>query len=58
MEREDCTLGTLGTAVMEGDVDNGTVMAGQIAGMVKKEQTCKEMIEEMMAQAETLLGRK
>ncbi len=42
---------------MEGDVDNGTVMAGQIAGMVKKEQTCKEMIEEM-AQAETLLGRK
>ena len=27
-------------------------------GMVKKEQTCKEMIEEMMAQAETLLGRK
>ena len=43
---------------MEGDVDNGTVMAGQIAGMVKKEQTCKEMIEEMMVQAETLLGRK
>lgn len=33
---------------MEGDVDNGTVMAGQIAGMVKKEQTCKEMIEEMI----------
>ena len=43
---------------MEGDVDNGTVMAGQIAGMVKKEQTRKEMIEEMMAQAEALLGRK
>ena len=43
---------------MEGDVDNGTVMAGQIAGMVKKEQTCKEMIEEMMEQAEKLLGRK
>ena len=42
---------------MEGDVDNGTVMAGQIAGMVKKEQTCKEMIEEMMGQAEKLLGR-
>ena len=28
-------------------------MAGQIAGMVSKEQTCKEMIDEMMAQAET-----
>ena len=57
-ELEYLTLGTLRKAVMEGDVDNGTVMAGQIAGMVKKEQTCKEMIEEMMAQAEVLLGRK
>lgn len=33
-------------------------MAGQIAGMVSKEQTCQEMIEEMMEQAEKLLGRK
>ena len=33
------------------------MMAGQIAGMVKKEQTCKEMIEEMMAQAEALLKK-
>ena len=57
-ELEYLTLGTLRKAVMEGDVDNGTVMAGQIAGMVKKEQTCKEMIEEMMVQAEALLGRK
>ena len=56
-ELEYLTLGTLRKAVMEGDVDNGTVMAGQIAGMVKKEQTCKEMIEEMMGQAEKLLGR-
>ena len=53
-ELEYLTLGTLRKAVMEGDVDNGTVMAGQIAGMVKKEQTCKEMIEEMMAQAEAV----
>ena len=57
-ELEYLTLGTLRKAVMEGDVENGTVMAGQIAGLVQKEQTCKEMIEEMMAQAETLLGRK
>ena len=34
---------------------NGTVMAGQIAGMVSREQTCREMIEEIMAQAEKLL---
>ena len=57
-ELECLTLGTLRKAVQEGDVTNGTVMAGQIAGMVSKEQTCKEMIDEMMAQAETLLGRK
>ena len=57
-ELEYLTLGTLRKAVQEGDVTNGTVMAGLIAGMVSKEQTCKEMIDEMMAQAETLLGRK
>ena len=57
-ELEYLNLGTLRKAVQEGDVTNGTVMAGQIAGMVSKEQTCKEMIDEMMAQAETLLGRK
>ena len=55
---EYLTLGTLRKAVQEGDVAHGTEMAGQIAGMVSKEQTCKEMIDEMMAQAEKLLGRK
>ena len=56
-ELEYLTVGTLRKAVMEGDVVNGTVMAGQIAGMVNKEQTCKEMIDEMMEQATKLLGR-
>ena len=55
-ELELLTLGSLRKAVMEGDVVNGSLMAGQIAGMVKKEQTCKEMIEEMMLEAEELLG--
>ena len=54
-ELEYLTLGALRNAVMDGDVTNGTVMAGQIAGMVSKEQTCKEMIEEMMAQASRLM---
>ena len=56
-ELEYLTLGTLRKAVQEGDVKNGTVMAGQIAGLISKEQTCKEMIEEMMTQASKLLGR-
>ena len=56
-ELEKLGLGALRRAVMEGDVVNGTVMAGQIAGMVKQEQTCQEMLEEIMAQAEKLLSQ-
>lgn len=56
MELEKLTLGTLRNAVMDGDVVNGTVMAGQIAGLVKKEESCKEIIEEIMSGAEKLLG--
>lgn len=54
-ELEYLTLGALRKAVQEGDVVKGTVMAGQIAGMITKEQTCKEMIDEMMAEASRLL---
>lgn len=57
-ELEMLTLGSLRKAVMEGDVVNGSLMAGQIAGMVKKEQTCREIIEEIMAEAEKLLCQK
>ena len=54
-ELEYMTLGALRRAVQEGDVSKGTVMAGQIAGLITKEQTCKEMVEEMMDQAKTLM---
>ncbi len=54
-ELEQLTLGALRKAVVDGDTVNGTLMAGQIAGLVKKEQTCKEMIDEIMAEAEKLL---
>ena len=56
-ELEKLTLGSLRKAVVEGDTVNGTLMAGQIAGLVKKEQTCAEMIQEIMAEAEKLLKR-
>lgn len=55
-ELEYLTLGTLRKAVQDGDVKNGTVMAGQIAGMIDKEMTCKEMIDEMVAEASKLLN--
>lgn len=54
-ELEKLALGALRKAVVDGDVINGTMMAGQIAGLVKKEQSCAEMIQEIMAQAEDLL---
>ncbi len=54
-ELETLTLGSLRKAVMDGDVVNGSLMAGQIAGLVKKEQTCKEIIEEIMDEAAALL---
>lgn len=56
-ELEHLTLGALRKAVVEGDVVNGTLMAGQIAGLVNKEQTCAEMMTEIMEQALKLLGR-
>ena len=57
MELEKLTLGSLRKAVTEGDVVNGTVMAGQIAGLVKKEQPCREIILEIMEQGEALLNK-
>ncbi len=54
-EMERLTLGSLRRAVVEGDVVGGTLMAGQIAGMVNKEQTCAEMIQEIMDEAAKLL---
>lgn len=55
MELEKLTLGALKKAVVDGDVVNGTMMAGQIAGLIKKEQSCKEIITEIMDQAKALL---
>lgn len=54
-ELEHLTLGSLRNAVMDGDVVNGTVMAGQIARLIKEEKSCKEIIENITAQAECLL---
>lgn len=54
-ELEYLTLGALRKAVVEGDVINGTLMAGQIAGLVKKEQSCAEIIQEIMTEAKALL---
>lgn len=56
-ELEKLTLGSLRRAVMDGDVVSGTLMAGQIAGLVKKKQSCREMIEEIMDEAQGVLKK-
>ena len=54
-ELEKLTLGGLRKAVVDGDVMHGSVMAGQIAGLVKEELSCKEIIEKVYGEAQELL---
>jgi enoyl-[acyl-carrier protein] reductase II len=55
-ELEKFGAGALRRAAREGDAQNGCFLSGEIAGLVKKEQSAKEMIGEMFDEAEKLLG--
>lgn len=50
-EVEELGAGALRNAVVDGDVVNGSVMAGQIAGLVQKEETCQEIVEDLVTGA-------
>ena len=54
-ELELLTLGGLRKAVVEGDVKNGSVMSGQIAGLVKEKMSCQELIQKLVAETDSLL---
>lgn len=54
-ELEQLTLGALRKAVVEGDVVNGSVMAGQSAALVKKQESCAEIIADVMNMAKALM---
>ncbi len=54
-ELELLTLGGLRKAVVDGDVKTGSVMAGQIAGMVKEKLSCKELIDKLVAETDALI---
>lgn len=54
-ELEYLALGALRRAVVEGDVKNGSVMSGQIAGMVKEELTCKQLIDKLVKETDALI---
>jgi enoyl-[acyl-carrier protein] reductase II len=53
----ELTLGSLKKAVIQGDISGGSVMAGQIVGLVNKRQSCKEIIEEVCREADELLSK-
>lgn len=57
-ELEMLAAGGLRKAVVDGDTRTGSLMAGQSAGLVKEECTCKEFIERITAQAVALMGKK
>lgn len=51
---ESFGIGMLRKAVIEGDVTNGSVMAGQISGLIKNIITCEEVIKEIITDANTI----
>ena len=55
LEIEHFWAGALRRAVIEGDVESGSVMAGQSVGMVTREQSTQEVIDEFLAQALAVL---
>lgn len=57
LQIEHFWAGALRRAVIEGDVENGSVMAGQSVGMVTKEEPAADIIGELMAQCEAALAK-
>ena len=56
-ELEKLTLGSLRKAVFEGDIAGGSFMAGQIAGLISKEQTAAEIMEEIVTEAKNIIQK-
>lgn len=54
-ELEELGRGSLPRAAKDGDVVTGSVMAGQISGLINKEQTCKEIVEDLINGAKSLI---
>ena len=55
MELEELTLGSLRKAAYEGDVENGSIMSGQIAGLVNEIRPVKDVIEGIFEEAKKVL---
>lgn len=55
-EIEKLGSGALRKAVVEGDVDTGSVMAGQIAALIKKQESCEEIILDLVEGAKKVIA--
>jgi len=55
---EQFWAGALRRAVIGGDVENGSIMAGQSVGMLKEEEPVADIIRQLMAQSEAALARR
>lgn len=53
---EELGKGALRKAVVEGDKHEGSFMSGQIAGLVSKEQSCNEIIQELMSEYDEIIS--
>lgn len=49
--------GALRKAAIDGDLENGSFLCGQVAGLVKVEQTCEEIIKEIIAEATSIFNK-
>ena len=58
LEIERFWAGALRRAVVDGDIENGSVMAGQSVGMVTSEEPAADIIAQLMDQCEAALGRR
>ena len=56
-ELEKLTVGSLARAVYEGDIETGSCMAGEIAGMIGNIRPAKQIIEELFTEAEAVLAK-
>ncbi|MBQ1881428.1 MAG: enoyl-[Lachnospiraceae bacterium] len=56
MELEKLTLGSLKRAVIDGDVVTGTLMAGQIAGLIKSEESCRDIVQGIVLECNEVIG--
>lgn len=65
LEKSNCTIeeleelgkGSLPRAARDGDIVNGSVMAGQVSGLVNKEETCYEIVQDLINGAKIALEK-